>query len=255
MQAFRAVLTWVSDQSAWRGGRAMLRSPPPGLDLPHAPNLAAHAATTPVVMLDATGWLNLLVGVPAPLWTLVQRTAKQTLALLSGVGAQSGVLFRHLFPPTGSALAAFDAEAVVRLGQKQAVAALVAGDLAAPSAAAAIAERLLTRALTERATLVVVAPPLPAPVPLRALSVRGLPGLADELCIHVGLLLDGKQVRESCPAPACTCRTRPQRRRRKLINQLNSHVALCPPMRCGCLHEHSCAAQAMKTDQPTELAC
>ena len=108
------------------------------------------------------------------------------------------MLFRHIFPPAAGkrALSVFDMEAVVRLDGNLFVDGLVTGDLSGPAAAAVRAERLLVRALTERATLITVSLPSVAPVPLQALlNGASLPGIDAEPVLLVGLLLDGIQVR------------------------------------------------------------
>lgn len=191
LQSFRAVMTALGDSAAWAKGQALSFVPLEGDALPPPVGTAAHLRTTPCAMLDGTGWLNLLAGVPGPLWAHVQACARRTLIALSGAAAESGAACLPLF--TRPARLTFDAEVTLHLGPTQAAVGLQ-DDLPAVQGCALKAERLLTRALTTRALSVLVLVPPPAPV---ALSAVELPGLSALPWLRIALLLDPKEVRRS----------------------------------------------------------
>lgn len=171
LQVFRAVLTAL-----------------PSTGKPDS-QTAPHLATSPCVVLDLTGHVNFLAGAPASVWRRVCQGAANTLAALSGPVAALGGPAAAVFAAPHTPATMFDAMLKVHLPEGEGE---LASDQPALSMVAARAERLLTRALGDRAASVCVYVPPHAP---HALDEGRLPGCSTARRLFIGLHLDAKQVR------------------------------------------------------------
>ena len=171
LQVFRAVLTTLRMPSKADGA------------------LAAHLATSPCAVLDLTGHVNFLASTPASVWQSLCQCASGTLAALSGPVAALGCPAAGVFAARSAPVTTFDAMLKVHL--PGAAAGEMASDQPAQCVVAARAERLLTRALGDRAVSVCVYVPPHAPT---LLDKGPLPGCCGARQLSVGLCLNAKQV-------------------------------------------------------------
>jgi Nrap protein domain 3 len=175
----------------FRATLAALASPP--ADEAHT----AHLATSPLAVLDLTRHINFLASTPPSLWSSLMDCASATLKALSTPHAPVATLTQLTFPATPHAGALFDAMLSVRLpAVAQASAQELSADMPRTEALARRATRLLSRALTDRVKHVSVL----APAPEASNADQGVQPVGQAgRWLHVGLLLDSKEVRLDVP--------------------------------------------------------
>lgn len=150
---------------------------------------APHLATSHCAVVDSTGHVNLLAGTPASMWRRLCECASGTLEALSGPTAALGCPAASIFAAKHASVTTFDATLTVQLPDAQGA---LASDQTSAGMLAARAERLLTRALSNRASSVCVYAPACVPVAIGNEQLPGCSGKGQHL--RVGLCLDAKEV-------------------------------------------------------------
>jgi hypothetical protein len=183
--------------SSWHAFGAVLSSVSRPLDRASqvTEQMQSHLSTSPCALLDTSGHINFLAGVPASTWDLLRSCAAGSLHTLGGPVATLGSTVASVFASELAAFATLDTLLTVQLAEAKTMPIKgLSGDLPALLSIVRRAERLLERALSDRAIAVYVWAPKEEGA---SVGSGNLPGLGDRPFLCVGLRLNKDEVSRS----------------------------------------------------------